>query len=80
MTRTLTVRVSDEQYDWLVDRVDEFDGELSAAIRDAIDAAQILYRLMADREPQAAFAALLEKSRSESMRDSANASELGESA
>ena len=52
----LTLRVPDEQYDWLIDRVDGFDGDLSAATRDAIDAARIFYGVIGAKDPHAAAA------------------------
>ena len=40
LTRTITARVTDEQYDALVeDAVDEYEGDLSKALRGALDAA-----------------------------------------
>jgi hypothetical protein len=62
MTRMLTLRVPDEQYDWLMERVLDFEGDLSAATRDAIDAARILYRITGALDPHAELQALLDES------------------
>ena len=39
MSRSLGLRLPDAQYDWLVERAICFEGDLSEATRDAIDAA-----------------------------------------
>jgi hypothetical protein len=69
MTRMLTLRVPDEQYDWLMDRVLDFEGDLSAATRDAIDAARILYGITGSVDPHAKLQELLDESEREAARE-----------
>lgn len=47
LTRTITARVSDEQFDWLIDGM--ADGEFSASVRDAIDSARALESILLSR-------------------------------
>ncbi len=62
MTRMLTLRVPDEQYDWLMDRVPDYEGDLSAATRDAIDSARVFERIMNSVDPHRALQELLDES------------------
>jgi hypothetical protein len=57
LTRTITARVSDEQFDWLIDHMDE--GDFSASIRNAIDLAQMFVEVLNDRDPTKRFERLL---------------------
>jgi hypothetical protein len=63
MTRTLTVRISDEQYEWLVDRMDTEDLDLSQTTRDALDAARVFIGILEARDPHREFRELMERSK-----------------
>lgn len=64
LTRTLTARVSDAQYDWLAERaIDEHRGDLSKALRDAIDEAVSFRRLLNSPDPPAELASMIERGR-----------------
>src|SRR5437764_10595108 len=69
MTRMLTLRVPDEQYDWLIERAIAVDGDLSAATRDAIAAARIFYGVMGSIDPHAALQALIDARNEEEGRE-----------
>jgi hypothetical protein len=71
LTRTLTVRVEDEQYDWLVERAIEEYGDMSKAVRSALDSAQVMERLLAADDPAAEFRELLARSEEEGAREEA---------
>jgi hypothetical protein len=58
MTRTLTVRITDAQYDWLIERcVDDGHGEISRAVRDTIEDARVFRSFCRESNPPAAFKA-----------------------
>jgi hypothetical protein len=62
MTRTLTLRVPDELYDWLIEQaVDGHDGDLSEATRSVLLKSQILDRIISARDPQAELQLVLEE-------------------
>src|SRR6185437_3650543 len=69
MTRTLTLRVPDDQYDWVIERAIDFDGDLSAATRDCILAAQTLFKITGARDPHAELQKLLDESEREASRE-----------
>jgi hypothetical protein len=69
MTRTLTLRVPDELYEWLIDRVDGFDGDLSATTRDAIDGGRLLYEVIHASDPHAKLQAVLDAAKEEQARE-----------
>jgi hypothetical protein len=70
LTRTITGRVTDEQYDELVDDAAHmYDGDLSKALRGALDAAAVLQEILMARDPHAALADLLERSEEEAARE-----------
>jgi hypothetical protein len=69
MTRMLTLRVPDFQSDWLLDRADVFDGDLSAATREAITAAIGLSEIIGASDPRQAFDEYLKRSEEEGARD-----------
>jgi hypothetical protein len=71
LTRTITARVQDEQYDWLVERAIEEEGDLSKALRDAIESARVMERLLLAQDPVGDFKAMLERSEEEAARDEA---------
>jgi hypothetical protein len=60
LTRTITARVSDEQFDWLIERMD--DGEFSASLRNTIDLARVFEVILQDRDPAERFKQFLEDS------------------
>jgi hypothetical protein len=57
LTRTVTARVSDDQFDWLIDGME--DGEFSASVRNAIDLARMFERLLGDPDPVVALQKIL---------------------
>ncbi len=69
MTRTLTLRVPDDQYDWVVERAIDFDGDLSATTRDCIAAAQLFYKIIGALEPHTELQSFLDVSERERERD-----------
>lgn len=69
MSRSLGVRLPDGQYDWLIERAIDFDGDLSEATRDAIDAAQILYGIVGAVDPHAKLQELLDARNEEEGRE-----------
>lgn len=70
LTRTITVRVRDDQYDWLVgDAVDEMHGDLSKSVRHAIDEARKLEEVLGADDPEAAIRALLERMEQQMLQD-----------
>ena len=72
LTRTLTARVSDEQYDWLIEQaIDYHGGDLSKAVRDAIDEAMVFRRVLNTADPLGELAAIIERGRQERAREEA---------
>ena len=71
LTRTLTVRVEDEQYDWLVERALDEYGDMSKAVRSALDSARLMERLLLAEEPVAEFRSLIERSEEQAAREEA---------
>jgi len=69
MSRSLGLRLPDAQYEWLIERTIEFDGDLSEATRDAIDAARTLYDIVGSRDPHGKLQELLDNSRREADRE-----------
>lgn len=70
MTRLVQTRVTDEQYDWLVERaIDDHDGELSAAVRAAVDEAQVLERILAASDPAEKLNEMIERAHQEEGRE-----------
>ena len=71
LTRTLTVRIEDEQYDWLVEQVIHEFGDMSKTVRSALDSARLMERLLAADDPLAEFKAMLKRSEAEGAREAA---------
>lgn len=69
MSRSLGVRLPDAQYDWLVERAIDNGGDMSEAVRDAIDAARILYDIVGARDPHGKLQALIAASEEEAGRE-----------
>jgi hypothetical protein len=69
MSRAIGLRLPDGQYDWLVERTLEFDGDMSDAMRDAIDAARLLYDIIGSPDPHARLQLLLDESRNQDARE-----------
>jgi hypothetical protein len=67
LTRTITARVSDAQFDWLIDRMDE--GEFSASLREAIDLARTFEGVLKSPDPVAALRKMLKESEAEAARE-----------
>jgi hypothetical protein len=60
MSRLVQTRVTDEQYDWLIEQaVDWHDGELSAAVRSAIEGSQVLDKILNSADPVSELRQLL---------------------
>ena len=71
LTRTITVRVEDEQYDWLVERALDEHGDLSKSVREAIESARTFSRLLDAKDPLARFTELLQRSEQQGAREEA---------
>jgi hypothetical protein len=69
MTRTLTLRVPDDLYDWVIELAIDHDGDLSAATRHAITSAQVLEGILRSADPHAALHKLIEDSEREQARE-----------
>jgi hypothetical protein len=69
MSRSIGLRLPDSQYDWLVERTIDFDGDMSEATRDAIDAARLLYEIITSPDPHARLQRLLDESEREQARE-----------
>jgi hypothetical protein len=61
MTRLVQTRVTDDQYDWLVeDAIHFYDGSLSRAVRAAVEAAQVLEKILSAPDPAAKLSEMIE--------------------
>jgi hypothetical protein len=69
MSRSIGLRLPDAQYDWLVERTVDFEGDMSEATRDAIDAARLLYEIVGSPDPHARLQAILEEREREQARE-----------
>lgn len=70
LTRTITARVTDEQYDALVgDAVDDYEGDLSKALRGALDASADLSTILSSLDPHAALAEIINRRGQEEARE-----------
>jgi hypothetical protein len=69
MSRSIGLRLPDAQYDWLVERTIDFDGDMSEATRDAIDAARLLYEIVNAPDPHTRLQTVLDESESEQARE-----------
>ncbi len=63
MSRSIGLRLPDAQYDWLIERTIEYDGDMSEATRDAIDAARLLYEILSSPDPHGRLQAVLDESK-----------------
>jgi hypothetical protein len=78
MTRTLTLRVPDELYDWLIEEaVEGHEGDLSEATRSVLLKAQILDRILSALDPHAELGRVLDEAERERARE-AYFDEVGE--
>ena len=71
MSRVITARLGDAQYDWLIERATDEEGDLSKALRDSVDAARIFYGLLATADPPKALREFLKRSEDEQAREEA---------
>jgi hypothetical protein len=69
MTRTLTLRVPDDLYDWVIELAVDHDGDISAATRYAIVSAQTLEAILRSRDPHTALQKLIDDSEREQARE-----------
>jgi hypothetical protein len=69
MTRTLTLRVPDDLYDFVIERADLHDGDLSEATRDSLIAARMLFGILGSADPHAALQQVLDDSEREMARE-----------
>jgi hypothetical protein len=65
MSRMIQARVTDPQYDWLIERAEGEDGDMSEAIRGAIDFARIFVELLRADDPPEALREFLRRSKEE---------------
>jgi hypothetical protein len=62
MTRLVQARLTDSQYDWLAEHAaDWYEGDLSKAIRDALETAQIMEQILNSADPEGEFKAMLRR-------------------
>jgi hypothetical protein len=70
LTRTITARVSDDQFDWLIDGME--NGEFSASVRDAIESARMFDAILTSRDPVARLRELLKEREAQAGREAYN--------
>jgi hypothetical protein len=69
MTRVVTARVTDDQWDWLAERAMEIhDGDLSKAVREGLLFGQVMTDILSAPDPQAALDEFLRRSEDEKCR------------
>jgi hypothetical protein len=71
MSRMVQARVTDEQYDWLIERAVDEEGDMSKALRDTFDSARIFHDLLAKADPPKALREFLKRSEQEQAREEA---------
>jgi hypothetical protein len=71
MSRMVQARVTDEQYDWLIERAVDEEGDMSKALRDTVDSARIFHDLLATADPPKALREFLKRSEREQAREEA---------
>jgi hypothetical protein len=71
MSRMIQARVTDPQYDWLIERAVDEEGDMSAAIRGTIDMARVFSDLLHSADPPEALREFLRDSREEQEREEA---------
>jgi hypothetical protein len=64
-------RVTDEQYDWLIERAIDQEGDMSKALRETVDAARIFHDLLTTSDPPKALREFLKRSEKEQAREEA---------
>jgi hypothetical protein len=69
MSRMIQARVTDPQYDWLFERAIDEEGDMSAAIRGALDMARIFGDLLYSPDPHGRLQALLDEAQQEEARE-----------
>ena len=67
----IQARVTDAQYDWMIERAVDEEGDMSAAIRGAIDMARIFSDLIHSPDPPEALREFLRHSEEERLREEA---------
>ena len=69
MTRVVTARVTDDQWDWLAERAVEIHGgDLSKAVREGILFGQLMTEILSSKDPPAALNEFLQRSKEEESR------------
>ena len=69
MTRVVTARVTDDQWDWLAERAIELhDGDLSKAVRGGLLLGQVMADILSARDPAVALSEFLRRSEEERSR------------
>jgi hypothetical protein len=71
MSRMVQARVTDEQYDWLVERATDEEGDMSKVLRDAVDMARIFSDMLLKADPPAALREMLERGEQDQARKEA---------
>jgi hypothetical protein len=69
MSRMIQARVTDPQYDWLFERAIDEEGDMSAAIRGAIDLARSFADLLSCPDPHGRLQARLDAAQEEMARE-----------
>jgi hypothetical protein len=71
MSRMIQARVTDEQYDWLIERAIDEEGDMSAAIRGAVDMARIFADILQTRDPAKTLREFIKRGEEEQAREEA---------
>jgi hypothetical protein len=69
LSRGITARLSDDQYQWLIKRIDEDAPGLSESLRDAIDLAQVFELILLSPDPVKALRKVLKEGEREAARE-----------
>ena len=69
LSRGITARLSDDQYEWLIERIDGDTPGLSESLREAIDLAQVFERILFSPDPAKALRKVLGEREQEEARE-----------
>jgi hypothetical protein len=67
----IQARVTDTQYDWLVERAIDEEGDLSKALRETVDSARVFHEILQKADPPSALREMLKRSEQDQARDEA---------
>ncbi len=69
LSRAITARLSDDQYEWLIERIDASTPGLSESLRDAVELAQVFERILLSPDPVKALRKVLAEREQEAARE-----------